>query len=309
MSDEKWNSHFVVFKLKSPLHIGYLPFKGSILSPTRYYIPGRTFWGAVTKKITEYIHKKPKAKDYRKIGIQVMKNFKFLYYYILDEKTVFLPIYTEEGLSYGNDSNMISKLQFECTFIGSRISTAIDIKSRTAKDRSLHEIEYINNKYQKEDGRISDTKIIGTILLKRDASINNNNIEIKSEGIFINDFNIFGELILGGESKYGFGHVLLDSVDKIKISSLNIERNNDIITISKNRYLPFHVKYKKEIGFIGNIELLTGRGFFDPKKASKNRNNPGKELSKAEHYFSPGTKILKEIKVRLDWDGTARILN
>ena len=77
-----WKRFDVVFALNSPLHIGYLPFtKGLVISPTRYYVPGRNFWGAVTKRLTESLYNDP-TKEYKKIGKQIKENFRFSYFYL-----------------------------------------------------------------------------------------------------------------------------------------------------------------------------------------------------------------------------------
>jgi len=326
MSDNEWKKINVVFKLKSPLHIGYMPSEASVVSPTRYYVPGRSFWGAVTKRITEHLCKMPEADDYKKTGEQVMENFRFSYFYLYDGKTIYLPHYTDKGMKYGN----ITKAEFEHRFIGSIVSTGIDDETRTAKNKSLHEIEFINSKYKDENGDIKPVMIAGCIWIKENAKI-----EKKQDGIFIDSFNIISELILGGESKYGFGHVLLDSIDKVNfpleyiVEPKNQDENcKDEIKIKcgKDEPLLAHLKYDRKLKFEGEVELLTGRGYYDPNKlkdsknekqefcmdgsSSENKNNskddvnPGKVISRPVYYFSPGTVLQKNINCRLNWDGT-----
>jgi len=359
MSDNEWDKIDVVFKLKSPLHIGYIgyiPFKGPVVSPTRYYVPGRNFWGAVTKRITEHLCKVPKAGDYKKIGKQIMENFRFSYFYLYDGKTIYLPHYTDKGMKYGDNKKKITKAEFEHRFIGSIVSTGIDNKTRTAKDKSLHEIEFINNRFRDENGNIKVVKIAGCIWIKKDAKIEikrgkeeTHKFKMKPNGIFIDNFNIISELILGGESKYGFGHVLLDSIDKVNfpleytVEPKNQDENcKDEIKIKcgKDEPLLAHLKYDRKLKFEGEIELLTGRGYYDPNKLKDSKNekqkicmdcpssegknnskddvNPGKAISRPVYYFSPGT-VLKKLKkktdekqeeqeesiiCRLNWDGT-----
>ena len=307
-----WKKFDVIFKLKTHLHIGYMPFKGSVVSSTRYYVPGRNLWGAVTKRITEFLHTRPSADDYKKIGKEVMQNFRFSYFYLYDRKTIYLPHYTDEGIKFGE----ITKAEFEHRFIGSIISTAIDSKSRTAKDETLHEIEFINNKFKDGNGNIKAVKIAGCIWVKENAKIEDKKIIINNNGILIDNFNIIQELILGGESKYGFGHVLLESIKKKEFCNKNSEEASEkIITIEikSNKPIPAHLKYTKDIKFKGDVELLTGRGYYDPKTLENNNasdNKPGKEISKIEYYFSPGIVLQKDkdIKCRLNWDGTLEVV-
>jgi len=308
MSENRWQKENFVFRLKSPLHIGYLPFKGSVVSPTRYYVPGRNLWGAITKRITEHLFPQPTSQNYQDIGRSVIKNFRFSYFYLYDGKTIYLPRYTAEGLKYGG----VTKAEFEHKFIGSIVSTEIESKSRTAKDESLHEIEFINNKFKDKDRNIKPVMIAGCIWIKNDAKIKDEyNLEIRDNEIFVDDLNIISELILGGESKYGFGHVLLDSVDEIKLSNVPPFKweNPDEIKIESDRSIVSHVKYSKDIEFKGEVELLTGRGYFDPKRLKNDNNtrasnNPGKIISKLEYYFSPGTVLMADKNGILDWDGT-----
>lgn len=300
-----WKKVNVVFKLKSPLHIGYMPFKGSVVSPTRYYVPGKNLWGALTKRITEYSGENPAAKNYIDIGGKIMENFRFSYFYIYDGKTIYLPCYTDEGLEYGG----MEKSEFEHRFIGSRVSTGIDDTSGTAKDRSLHEIEFINNRFKDEKGNIKDVKIIGCIWVKKDVKIENKNIIINDRGIFIDTFNIAEELTLGGESKYGFGSVLIDSIDKIEFPFALI-KDDETVEISEDKPILAHLKYDKNVKFSGDIELLTGRGYFDPNNSDKSKENatdkPGKIISKPEYYFTPGTKLLKKTSAKMNWNGTLK---
>ena len=315
-----------------------MPFKGSVVSPTRYYVPGRNLWGAVTKRITEHLCKVPKAGDYRNIGKQVMENFRFSYFYLYDGKTIYLPHYTDKGMKYGN----ITKAEFEHRFIGSIVSTGIDDKTKTAKDKSLHEIEFINNRFRDENGNIKPVMIAGCIWIKKNAKIEikrreeeTHQFKIEPNGIFIDDFNIISELILGGESKYGFGHVLLDSVDEVNfpLDCVMKSKNHDEyckgevkIKCRENKPLIAHLRYDRKIKFEGNIELLTGRGYCDPNelKDSKNENekfcmdnsssgdkknsgdmaNPGEVISRPIYYFSPGTVLQENINCKLNWDGT-----
>ncbi len=312
MSDISWEKISVAFRLKSPLHLGYIPFKGSIVSPTRYYIPGKNLWGAVTKRITEHLYEKPNAKNYREIGIQVMKNFIFSYFYIYDGETVYFPLYTEEGLKYGDNKNLITKSEFEYRFIGSIISTSID-NTGTVKYGSLHEIEFINNRFRNENGDLRDTKIVGCIWVKKNAKIRNKEIIINDKGIFIENFNIIKELILGGESKYGFGHVcgFVNKTVFLEIAPFRWE-DPENIELKAGEPLVAHIEYNKRINFNGNVELLSGRGYFDPEK-DEIKNKPGEILLTPKYHFSPGTIIdLKNheyIKCKMNWDGKLCIIN
>ena len=323
MSENRWKKENFVFRLKSPLHIGYMPFKGSVVSPTRYYVPGRNFWGAVTKIVTESQYKKPEGKNYRKIGKRIIENFRFSYFYLYDGQVVYFPRYTDQGIKYGG----ITKAEFEHRFIGSIVSTEIEDKTRTAKDKSLHEIEFINNQFRDKNGNIKPVMIAGCIWINEDAK-SEIKLKIKEDGIFVNGSNIISELILGGESKYSFGHVQLASgVEFPKTAPFKWGDIPEKIEIKQREPLVAHLKYNKNIKFEGDIELFTGIGFYDPKKLqdkdttegngnicsnnssdgkkeSEGAEKPGRIISKPEFYFSPGTVLEEDINCKLNWDGT-----
>lgn len=309
-----WQKLSVVFKLKSPLHIGYTPFKGSVVSPTRYYVLGKNFWGAITKRITEFLKNNSQGDNsqkynYKNIGREVMENFKFSNFYLYDGKTDYYPSYTDEGLKYGG----FPQTEFEHMFIGSRISTAIDGNSQTAEDESLHEIEFINNKFRDEKGNIKDVKIKGCIWIRDSAKICEHPVQLDTNSITINNFNIIQELILGGESKYGFGHVEIDSIRRNIPLEINSSESGEqvTVTIEDKKPLLLHLEYLDEIQFKGDIERLTGRVYYDPESEKNNEsknfdNDPGKNISKVKTFLTPGTRVTgkQEYEAELNYDGT-----
>ncbi len=313
-----WERIDVIFTLKSPLHIGYLPFKGSVISPTRYYVPGRNFWGAVTKILTENLYENP-GEEYKKIGEQIKENFRFSYFYLYDGETIFIPKYSKEGLTFG-DKKKIDKFQFEYRFIGSRVLTAINSDSGTAKHESLHEIEFIKDKYIDENGEVKTTKIIGCIWVKENSKLGDYEVQIKNDGIFVNNFNLIEELTLGGELGYGFGLVKLESTLNNKVFPIeekNLNGDDILIEIKKDQPIISHLQYDKSLQFRGDIEPITGRGYFDIEKNTESeseneyKKNPGKSLSKINYFFSPGSiiKLENNNTLSLNWNGILKVHN
>lgn len=101
------------------------------------------------------------------------------------------------------------------------------------------------------------------------------------------------------------GHVLFDSSDSVKFPIETVNAEECKIAINDN-YIIAHLKYDKTIKFKGDNELLTGRGYYDPKiSGSETSNKPGSAISKPEFYFSPGTHVDSGSKTYIvDWDGT-----
>ncbi|MDI9615087.1 hypothetical protein [Methanothermobacter sp.] len=287
-----WHELTVTFQLRSPLHIGYLPSRSSIFSPTRYYVPGRTLWGALTRSITESIHRHPGGADYRSIGHILRENFRFSYFYVHDGRTYYLPEYRDHGLIYGG----LDIYEFEGRFIASTVSTAL--RGGVVLKGSLHETEYINNIFH--DGeKVEKTRIMGCIWVKNSPL----NLEIRKDGIFIGDINILHELTLGGESKYGFGKVVLESI-RSGGTPFRVDVSNDI-QIS-DEFLRGHMRYTHGLKFNGDLELVSGRAYFDPERSNRPSEKPGGVIIKPEYYLTPGTQIEDYEEASLCWDGSIK---
>lgn len=303
-----WKRLDVVFILKSPLHLGYLPSKGMVIAPTRHYVPGKNLWGAITKRATENLFSNPNAASYHKISESIKNNFRFTYLYLYDGNTIYVPKYTEEGLMYGNKEKM-DVLEFENKFIGSRILTKIDHNRGTTEDQSLHEIEFLRHIHRDEENRTRNTRIIGCIWVRDTCELATENgikeVKITDEGLFIDGFNLIKKLVLGGERNYGFGVVDLESVNSVKFQVIDISDENDVrISKKKSEPIYFHFKYDKNIPFKGEIELVGGKEYPQDSKSERNI-GPGHFPSKPQYYFSPGTIIEREIQFVLMWNGTA----
>lgn len=305
-----WNRVDIVFELKSPLHIGYLPSKDLFIAPTRYYVAGRNLWGAITKRATENLFHAPRAEYYQEMGKKIKRNFRFTCFFIYDGNTIYFPKYTQDGLKYG-DRNCINVLEFERRFVDSIILTAIERKTGSAKDESLHEIEFLKNKYRDRKNNVKNTKIIGCVWVKDEFSLPSENgkkkVNIQDVGIFADDFNLISELTLGGEQNYGFGLVELESIGIGKFTVNDVSDNEGVrIEVEENSHIFFHLEYDKHIPFEGDIELFSGRRYPQDSSGECFR-NPGRHTVRPWYFFSPGTLIKTGLKCMLMEDGTARI--
>jgi len=198
--------------------------------------------------------------------------------------------------------------------------TAIDKNSGTAKDESLHEVEFIKDKYIDENREVKTTKIIGCICIKKGTKLDNKDVKIEDNRIFINDFNIIEELTLGGELGYGFGLAKLESTLNNKVFPIeekNLNGDDFLIEIEENQPIISHLQYDKSLQFKGDIEPITGRGYFDIEKntesesENKYKKNPGKSLSKINYFFSPGSiiKLENNNTLFLNWNGILKVHN
>lgn len=261
-----WKCFELIFEAKSPIHIGYGA-KLGIIERTRYYIPGKTMWGAIVAKLAQEF-----GGNFHELKNFVKNNLRFSYFYIKNGDKILFPCYEEEGLKFGD----LSKEEFEHKFIASYISTAIDKTSGSAEEGSLHEFELIKDKYL-EKGQIKNTTFIGYLFVNEGGGLrlndgNNIFVRVEENKCFLSDdknlFDVIKNLQVGGERIYGFGKVETKSkilgretVETFQQIEIDLTENEPIIK-NKEEYLSLshvqidglNIEYLK-----GDLEPLIGR--------------------------------------------------
>jgi len=287
-----WNLYFLEFQLKSPLHIGY--HKVMHLFRTRYYVPAKPMWGAITAKLTREL----KIHDYKKVGNFLNRAIRFGYFYLSDGVDLYIPRYNEDGLKF----NSKTKTEFERKFISSLSSAAIDPSSMTAEEGMLHEVEFISPYVMGSDPKPVFLK--GLIWVK----------ELTESGISIGDlsngdFNIscgsseisFRRLVdniqVGGERKYGFGLLRLRNISKFNGDDLNTlgfcgiwkeEEGNVMLELTKRSHVWAHVKHHQSLRIKGEVEPLVGRDWNAKRGA-------GRELKPYGLCWAPGSIVTEDV--------------
>lgn len=257
-----WNLHRVSLKLLSPMHIGWR--KIGNLQQTRYYVPSRTLWGALTARIARDCGEF----DYMKTGIDVDKFLRFSYFYPSDNEEKIDPF------------PWTGKDEFEWRFIGSTVNTALDLGKKTADEGSLHETEYIAPKTRDR----KQVYLIGYVFEHKDCGLNWKAALTK--------------LQIGGERTYGWGRVGIDEskgcarVAEIDLDGYDIELDGEfpMIKLSASRSVISHVLADNQIDNFassGNIEPLIG---LETTKEERF----GAEISAAQICWTPGTKFSKD---------------
>ncbi|MBW2065301.1 MAG: hypothetical protein JRJ03_10265 [Deltaproteobacteria bacterium] len=294
----------IVFELQSPLHIGYLPNRpGTVLAPTRYYVPKKNLWGAVTSALTPKLHTNPSPEHYRRIGEEIKDAISFSYFYLSDGKEIFIPQYRDEGLFWGN----LSASEFERKFIHSRVSTKISSRG-SAEDGTLHEIEYILNQIIGEDGEFLPVFLVGSINIREGASVDGKLINEKN--IQLDDIPIFDDLAVGGERNYGFGRMKrIDSDrlgkiqntvkdwERLQLSEKNKGKKAFLVTMDstdKWYYLLEHIPYNPSYRFKGDVEILAGREYNLNSPEKEPFKKPGKLIKSEGYFFVPGTALFRD---------------
>ncbi|NLZ54522.1 MAG: hypothetical protein GX892_15535 [Thermoanaerobacteraceae bacterium] len=257
--NKKW--YKLLFKQKEPIHIG----KGSygVLSETRIFIPGWTMWGALVNKYARYIGGTKEDFDKSK---ELLETISCFFPSFEENGKVQFPSYIDGQFCLGN------KLEedFRAKFTDTYVSTAIDPISQNAKDESLHEIGII---LPKPKNAMVDKKLYWVGLL----GINNSNDDILSfleEGL---------EVVVGGESRYGFGRVELihkNEVDKEELEFWSLDTEGRLIA---SKPLSNYMEYCNGALKMGEMEhVIVEANFFKaaPKiKESKICLVPGSKAS------------------------------
>ena len=271
-----WQKFHVVYELHSPLHIGY--HKVGNVQRTRYYIPARNLWGAVTEALTRrgFSTHGVSSGNYQQVGEWVKKHCAFGYWFVYENSKLLTPCYCKDGLKYGN----LSVSEFERRYLDSHVTTALDPKTNSAQYGSLHEVEFIAP-YSRNGAR---TQVSGSVFLDDEAKT------ILSENGWR---NWLSNLQVGGERRYGFGTIRL----------IEMEPEDDPITctrpcqsVSKNTSFLAHVSVTTNVQIRGQIEPLVGR-------VTSQSHAFGSRLTSAIVCWTPGSIPMDDVQVQFEQEG------
>ena len=107
-----WQPYRLVYQAKSPIHIGYRTL--GFIQRTRYYIPGRALWGAITANLTRAYGS---YEQYGPVGEDVKSSILFSYFYPAPEPDKpLLPCFTADGLMFASPDGKqrLSQGDFRC---------------------------------------------------------------------------------------------------------------------------------------------------------------------------------------------------
>jgi len=285
-------------ELVGPLHVGFLPNRpGAVLAQTRCYVPGKNLWGAVTATVTPWLYPTPRAGNFRDVGASIREQMVFSYFYLSDGQQLFTPDYGENGLQWGE----LEDRTFRSQFIGSQVSSAIG-EVGGAEQTSLHEIEFIRN-YVGSPGKASRKVLLsGAVWVRKDASIAQSALTVRDGSVFLNEVDVFQEIVVGGERNYGFGRLRRIPIPRqLEAILINLWPDNPG-EVYKDEYfcLPAHVSYRKDLIFKGEIEMLAGREYPHNIDGS-GFHGAGKSITNAGYFFAPGTRLYgNRMVIRMD---------
>jgi hypothetical protein len=284
---KKWKAYRLTYRLESPVHIGWHTL--GYVRCTRYYIPGKSIWGALTANHIRCGDNSFQYKDYSDQGDNFRRNSRISYFFpALDPERPLLPHYTDSGLNYGK----FNKADFERIFIKSFGQTAVTPQNNTAEDESLHEAEFISPFIKDEkSGEPCPVYFIGYIFLK-DENLRWQTIEKSLERVFI-----------GGDRKYGWGSMILGRHKEVTFKDkfffdYEIDINDNEITVHIPAGKPVYAHLLAGAAALsknikGDIESLVGRDWGEVKNKEGNTVaiGAGQKISKASLCWMPGSVI------------------
>lgn len=255
-----WTLYQVILRVLSPIHIGWK--KTSNLQQTRYYVPAKTIWGALTARITRDLN----SSEYEKIGHKINENLRFSYFYPSDNDSKVDEFPWE-------DNN-----RFTWKYIGSYQSAALE--NKTAIEGMLHETEYILPKTR--EGK--QVFLIGYII---------ENDEIEKNGFDIDWKTALPKIQIGGERGYGWGRVAIEKEPNKCNTFFDYEfdssKTEPVIKVPKDKFILAHTcaeqQEKADPKIEGNIEPFVGRITTENGKF-------GAQFSEVNICWTPGSKVI-----------------
>jgi hypothetical protein len=274
-----WQYLPLTYGVLSPIHIGYRSI--GIIDRTRYYVPAKNFWAAVTAHLTPRLYSHPRADDYRAVGELVQRHLRFTYFFPAAQPAekpstslrFYLPEYREGHIVYLEYPNK-QEVDVEAIFVGSYVSTGLDHDRHAAADRLLHEIEYLQPHVWIQ-GNCWETHLVGGVWVAPGSSLTG--IEVRKEGkkVLVNDLPAFDRLTVGGERGYGFGRLELteDDTDYLGLRNWEVQEGGPtgllIVPPKRSATILAHVKYEPGQDYEGLLEPVVGREWDATKGAGR----------------------------------------
>jgi hypothetical protein len=134
--------------------------------------------------------------------------------------------------------------------------------------------------------------LIGIVWVHKDASIAQSALTVRDGSVFLNEVDVFQQIVLGGERNYGFGRLRRIPIPRqLETVLMNLwPANPKKVYIDEYCCLPAHLPYRNDLIFKGEIEILAGREY--PHNIhSSGFDGAGKSITNAGYFFAPGTRL------------------
>ncbi len=288
-----WHRFPIRFELLSPVHVGFLPNNpGTVIAPTRLYVPGKNLWGAITASLTPRLYPAPTPSDFASVGESVRGALCFSYLYLSDGERIFTPSYEGGNLQWDGDLDQ----DFRAAFVDSRLSTEIGATG-AAEDGSLHEIEFIRNRIGSPLTGSKPVYLCGVGWLHEEAAIDGFPIQVEAEGPVLRRNGseqgtvcLFEGLAVGGERNYGFGRLRQAPVlPQMRHKLEGLWPKQPDIAFAVDRPLLGHMGYFSDVRFQGQVEILASREYPRHGRLLHSYETPGAAVTNDGYCFAPGT--------------------
>lgn len=301
----EWQRFPICCELLSPVHVGFLPNNpGTVIAPTRLYVPGKNLWGAITASLTPRLYPAPTPRDFTAVGESVRGALSFSYLYLSDGEKIFTPSYEAGNLQWGGDVDQ----EFRAAFVDSRLSTQIGVTG-AAEDGSLHEIEFIRHRIGSPTTGIRPVFLCGAGWLRGEIAIGGLPLQLEAEIPVLRRGDsergaicLLRDLAVGGERNYGFGRLRPAPVSPLirqKLEHLWPEEPHTPFAL--NQPLLGHAPYRPDLRFQGLVEMLASRQYPNDGRLPRSYEAPGAAVTNDGYFFAPGTHVsAAKLQARID---------
>ena len=276
-----WTMYTAIYELRSPLHIGY--HKVGNLQRTRYYIPARNLWGAVTEALTRRGFSTADAPqgDYQQIGDWVKAHCAFGYWFIRENDEPLCPHYEGNRLKYGP----LTAAELERRYLDAHVTTALNPSTTSAEEGSLHEVEFI----APHNRNGAQTRVGGRVFLDETAQAS------------LDWGHWLSTLQVGGERRYGFGMLRLIEMRLDNDSQTDLTSTRPRRSVPKGAPLRAHTVIAPHIQVRGQIEPLVGR-------STSQSHAFGSDLTAGIVCWAPGSVPMADVQVQFEPEGHWRVV-
>ena len=292
-----WKHYLLVFRLQSPLHIGYR--KVGSLMQTRRYVPGKNLWAGLTQRIVWRMGQAHNPDAYRRVGDILRAHFRFGYLW---------PAHAPANSSPPQKPHFpwekADPAYWDYLYLDGIASTAQDSSTRTAAEGTLHQVEFIAP-YTREGQPVY---LVGDLWVD-EAAFSASNTAFH-QAVQEHWQAALQRLQLGGERSYGWGQMTLakcDPTDTLCWGEGWLWKEQDskvkIIIKQEESRLPMHALAVKcnENDVAGPAEEPVGdvKGPVEPLLGWERQRAGHSALSMIRIAYEPGARAGKNLKAEI----------
>ncbi len=281
-----WTLHRWVWRLKSPLFVGFLP--SGALNRCRLYIPAHAMWGALTAELARA--RANGFPEYVTLGTDLKNNARFSYMFPAQQVNgrwqPWLPRFVaKRGLFWRREDlceeSDVADRVFRRRLLWTRPGTAIDPNTDSALDGSLRETECVARQWRTDiRSEHSAVAYVGHAFTRKGA---NEKIQ-KVKNLFV-----------GGDSRYGLGSLRrVKFEDADKFFGMCVKPDEDTPGVVGKHLLAHAHHSNPDIPFLGMQEALVGR----------DRQSESGMLQTTNRYWVPGSVCHTNQSWEFNKDGT-----